>query len=182
VLGATAIDRALSGWLTRQRSAHRDATLTAEQDTQLESVPGWTWHSTPGRAALQQRAQALFQTGASFTDIAAQFTAGGILNATGKPVWVSASIRKLVLPADARVTVMSREQRWADKLAQLLAYTAAQGRLRARDGGMDTGLSSWVRNQRTAYREKDLTAEQVSQLEAIPGWTWTNMTPGTRAA
>jgi superfamily II DNA or RNA helicase len=176
------IDRALSGWITRQRSAYRDGTLTSEQVAQLESVPGWTWHSTPDRAELQQRAQALFRAGASLTDIADQFTAEGLLNANGKAVWASSSIRKLVFPADARVTVMSREQRWADKLAQLLAYTAAHGPLQARNGGMDTGLTSWVRNQRVAYNDNDLTAEQIDQLDAVPAWTWTSATSGMKAA
>jgi hypothetical protein len=145
-------------------------------------VPGWTWYSAPDRSALQQRAQALSDAGASFTDIADQFTAEGMLNANGKPAWASSSIRKLVLSADARVTTMSREQRWADKLAQLLAYTVAHGPLRARNAGMETGLSSWARNQRTAYRQDELTAKQVCQLEAVPGWAWTTITLGTQAA
>jgi hypothetical protein len=37
---------------------------------------------------------------------------------------------------------------------------------------MDTGTSSWVRNQRMAYRQDDLTVAKVSQLQAVPGCTW----------
>ena len=37
----------------------------------------------------------------------------------------------------------------------------------------EVALGMWVTNRRREYRQARLSAEQVKQLEELPGWTWT---------
>lgn len=36
----------------------------------------------------------------------------------------------------------------------------------------DKHLKDWARRQRRAYRDGELTPDQISSLEALPGWRW----------
>lgn len=59
------------------------------------------------------------------------------------------------------------------RLSLLQAFVTLHGRFpRSREKFASIPLGSWVTTQRTAYKQGALKPEQVTALEALPGWTW----------
>lgn len=64
---------------------------------------------------------------------------------------------------------------WAEPYSALADFAAREGHVRVPAGHVEAGrrnLSAWVARQRSRYRRAKLTAEQISRLEALPGWQW----------
>lgn len=71
---------------------------------------------------------------------------------------------------------MSSEERWQHGFATLLAFVNENGHSRVPKAFVSPDefqLGRWVGKQRAANRDGKLSADRVSKLEAIPGWTWT---------
>ena len=64
------------------------------------------------------------------------------------------------------------EFQWGKGFSSLQRFTASKGHARPLSSHKENGdnLGAWVVKQRS-FRDR-LTPEQVSQLEALPGWTW----------
>ena len=67
-----------------------------------------------------------------------------------------------------------RDAQWEEGFASLQDYVAARGNALVPTDRTFNGfeVGAWVRTQRSAYKKKELPAERIERLEALPGWTW----------
>lgn len=66
-------------------------------------------------------------------------------------------------------------RQWGRGYVALVDFVSTHGHSRTPRGyrtaqGFDLGM--WVANQRRAYRESTLGADQIERLELLPGWVW----------
>ena len=62
-----------------------------------------------------------------------------------------------------------------DALAELTTWMAANETIPQQRGAKTSSgfnIGKWVNNKRNAYAEGRLVEEQITALEAVPGWTW----------
>ncbi|MCV7288177.1 helicase associated domain-containing protein [Mycolicibacterium wolinskyi] len=102
----------LGWWVTRKRHQYRQGSLTDEQITALEALPGWQWS-----------------------------------------------------PLD---------DQWQRGLNTLRRYTEQHGHANPPRGYTVDGypVGDWARAQRDSYDRSRMPRQRVTQLEALPGWTW----------
>lgn len=63
---------------------------------------------------------------------------------------------------------------WHAAIAKLRAFAAREGHARvpARSVEAGTPLGAWVSHQRARWRRGRLSADQIAEFEAVPGWSW----------
>jgi hypothetical protein len=165
------------------RSTARHKSLTKDQIKKLEALPGWSWN--------RRRDSWL----AHFVALVAYKDAnkGELPPSTNKTLeFRGLRIVSWMIKQRSRVDVREEWQlkMLRKKLPELLEspfekrWNLAFGKLKefVRDTGAPYipqkirwkgfALGGWVSNQRTKYREKKLTIEQVRLLQSIKGWTW----------
>lgn len=171
----------LGKWVNRQRSFHRRGDLSPDRVARLEALRGWSWHvfSDEWEEAFALLVAWVAKTGHS--RVPATEEADGIR--LGQWVRVQrSSYRKGRLSVDrvARLEALTGwswdilTDEWEEALALLAAFTVREGRARVAFSRLVEGfrLGQWVAIQRSAYRQGELSADRVTRLEALPGWTW----------
>jgi hypothetical protein len=64
-------------------------------------------------------------------------------------------------------------QAWQESISYLKSYVENHGRLPSRSSVVDDfKLGEWVKGRRTDYNAGRLSAERITELESISGWTW----------
>jgi hypothetical protein len=173
----TADGYALGNWVSKQRAA-KDS-LSPEQIFKLEALPGWVWDVL--RARWEEGFSHLLAFCKHVGHAGVRHT---YKNADGYAlgVWVGAQRRnrgKLTLKQIAKLESLPgwvwavHEIQWEEGFGYLEAFAQSEGHARV-SGRFKTpdgyALGAWVGAQRG--KKEKLTPEQMTKLEALPGWVW----------
>jgi len=186
-------DVKLGSWCTSQRLSFKGKgkgrPLTAEQVTALTAVPGWWWDLD---AQWLAKLQLLNEYVGEFRTLPTRNTTYQDVN-IGQ--WCT-NKRQAFKGKGARCRPLTAEQvtsltavpgwwweqdldaQWLAKLQLLNEYVGEfQALPTAKTTYQDVNIGIWCNSQRQAFKGKGtwrpLTAEQVTALNAVPGWWWT---------
>lgn len=190
-------DRNLHQWVKYVRDAHENGELTAEEIELLESIPLWSWSSNSewhkARNVEFEEIFAVFE--AYFAEFQTPTFKRGKYKGINLDFYASkwrAQYQENTLPVDQLKKLESLKPYWRwsasdeldpsiirphvrKKLEPLARYVDRFGPVIRRDTGRNfqgENLFSFVTRVRRSKREGDLTAAEISALEAIPGWDW----------
>lgn len=171
----------LGSWVHNQRNFFRRGKLAADRIKMLEALPGWSW--SPKEGAWEKGFAAL--TSYLAREGHTRVTHGHIERGVDLRTWIQMQRqyrKKNKLSADriSRLEAISgwswdpQQAAWDKGFAALIAFVGREGNARISRDHVELGikLQSWVQTQCRFYKEKRLTDERISRLDAIPGWTW----------
>lgn len=176
----------LGTWVSRQRVVYANGEMSSDRITRLEALSGWSW--SPG---ADQWEDGFLRLQVYAREIGTALMPVSLRDATGFRVgqW-AATQRSQQKTGGLSVEQVDRlaslpgwtedlhEMAWTNAYQRLVVFAAVEGHPRPASDYTDlTGfrLGAWVAEQRTAYRRRKQTHERTSQLEALPGWTWTKV-------
>jgi len=170
----------LGQWVGVQRRGGKG--LSRERISRLESLRGWTWNSP--EAAWEEAWYALEKYIAKerHARVPRSYTEDGLY--LGQWVNKQRSTRKR-LPAEriSRLASLSgwtwdpQESAWEEGFSALEKYVEREGNAHVPRPHIEDAfhLGRWVNSQRNAQKGlfgKGLSAERISRLESLQGWTW----------
>lgn len=175
----TVDDYALGAWVRGNRGRYDQ--LTDEQRAKLEEQPGWTWnvHETAWWEAyrrlvayIDQHGHARIPRGYRGAD---DFALDKWLSVQRADLAAGrmAPDREAALRALPQVSLDPAAERWQDALAHLREFVATYGHARPAQNYVSPdgfSLGSWVHGVRR--RRRQLTPQQVTNVEDQPGWAW----------
>ncbi len=174
----------LGRWIADRRTAYRSGTLTPAQITALETLPGWAWNPREqswlrGLAALNVYVGIHGNANPPQDTVSEGFPLGRWI-ADRRTAYRSGTLTPAQITALETLPGWAwnpREHYWVTGFAALGAYTdthetAAVAYRTQVDGFL---LGQWVARQRAAYRAGRLTPSRITALQALPGWSWTNV-------
>ena len=160
----------LGRWVSGQRSAKRNGSLSKERINRLDKI-GFEWNSVANR------------WDALFGELLAYKAEHGDLNAnweTGLGQWIShqrgaksdssLSEEKIRRLDEIGFVWSSFDSKWDDWFNKLLAYKAAYGNLNVPARWGD-GLGTWVANQRSNQKQGLMSEDRFARLDEI-GFMW----------
>ncbi|KXO92978.1 Helicase associated domain (plasmid) [Tsukamurella tyrosinosolvens] len=174
----------LGAWVSRQRLANRDGTLTASQERLLARLPGWTWGERTLRwiDAYQELRNYVDEHGTSDVPVAARTVSGFCLGG-----WVVKQRERYLadmLPSE-RIQLLEalpewrwlakRHRTWSEGLFELTQFVERHGHCEPAPGHFTPSgfpLRSWVMAQRRRHAAGLLRPDHASALEAVPDWSW----------
>lgn len=178
---ATEEEQRLGVWVANQRRGQRAGELSAERVTLLGELPGWSseLHSDAWHSHFQQVAAVYAREGRcpsnGSSDVGERRLAGWCHSQrrhhrTGKlPAERVALLEGL--PGWSWGVVLAAA--WSQRYEQLRAFCEQARRLPCWAGGNDERQDClWVNKQRERYRLGKVSAERVTLLEGLPGWSW----------
>jgi superfamily II DNA or RNA helicase len=171
----------LGNWVGAQRAFFRGGSLAPDRVARLEALPGWAWN------ALDAQWERGFSLLVRYVerDGNARVHPGHVEDGYKLGRWVSKQrimfkLGRISAERVRRLEALSgwlwdpRDSKWEAGFAQLLEFTNREGHARAssttRLGTFELG--KWVRVQRRRYAARELSADRIARLEALPGWTW----------
>jgi superfamily II DNA or RNA helicase len=165
----------LHSWVVYQRTSRNN--LTPERVERLEALTGWTWdgNAFPWEEGFESLQIFTARKGHARPPHAHKeegFNLGFWVNVqrgSRDNLTPERTARLEALPGWAWGVL---EFQWAKGFSSLQRFTARKGHARPLSSHKENGdkLGAWVVKQRS-FRDR-LTPEQVSQLEALPGWAW----------
>jgi superfamily II DNA or RNA helicase len=172
----------LGAWVSAQRTRYNKGKLEQDRITRLESLSGWTW---------DQASEAWDGFFATLNDYVSEFGTAtppqSYVNGRIKlGTWVNGQRQKYKkgqlgqqetrrLEALPGWTWEPLSGLWESPFAQLVDFVNKHGHVNVPDNrskSADLELSGWIRRQRTAFKSGSLEQEKITQLEALPGWSW----------
>ena len=166
-------DKPLGQWVGDQRKNKRKCKLSTDRIAALDSVPGWKWEEED--PFPENIAKILEFVAAN----------GRLPTSSEKPlgVWVinqRMNNKNGDLSSD-RIAALDAVPGWKweedpfhEKLAKILAFVAANGRLPT---SSEKPLGYWVSMQRYNKKKGKLSPDRIAQIETIPGWKWEEEDP-----
>lgn len=174
----------LGGWVSIQRSRHRAGTLAFDRAARLAALPGWSWDPIADYWEAGYRHLLAYVAREGHTRVRSDQ-----VEPDGFPLGVWARSHRR--PGGGRRT-MTDEQRqrlaaipgwtfdspitvfWERACQAAEAYAAREGHCHTPRKHVEDGLNldAWLKQQRVRYVAGSLSPEQVSRLEALPGWSW----------
>jgi len=186
---ATHGDFALGHWVIRQREDHRAGSLTAEQEAELQALPGWRWAASEElwRSGYETLLTYLHDHGTA--EVPQHIRIGDV--ALGS--WVAQCRRSFkagTLPS-LKVRALEalpgwqwspRDNAWQIGFDLLSRYLLTSGHTRLARTLRYEGfpLGEWVVRQHKRHAAGRLTARRVTALGSLPGWDWDE--PPTRTS
>jgi hypothetical protein len=172
----------LGQWVSLQRSKRVGAlrqTLTAEQITRLESLPGWTWDPVSdlferGYAALKAFSDRVGHARPLQRHKEGEFNLGPWVNTIrgrGRPNVSQEQVARLeALPGWVWEALAFQ---FEQGFTALRSFSDREGHARPPQKQEEAGfnIGTWVNHLRHDGR-KHVTSEQATRLEQLPGWTW----------
>ena len=171
----------LGRWVSKQRTPAKLDLLSKEQAARLESLPGWAWDA---HAARWENAY-LALTRFAMREGHASPPQGLLEDSLPLGDWVNsqrAFYSRDVLSAERRRlleqvptwTWTPNESQWETAFAALEAFVRREKHASPAGTTVESGVAigGWVSRQRQARKRGTLSADRVSQLEALPGWRW----------
>jgi len=168
--------RYLGAWVSNQRT-HKNQ-LTPEQITLLENLPGWTW------SPFKDRWEAAINALANYTEREGHSRPPGKHKEDGFSLgaWVAGRRLGKEILSDEQIVQLEafpgwawdiHRERWNIGLEALQRFTLREGHASPSTTLKYEGynLGQWV--NRVRLRKSNLSPEQVSLLENLPGWVWT---------
>lgn len=172
----------LGVWVLVRRKEHASQRLSPERTAQLEAVKGWSWrrrHETSREIGL--RALRTFADREGHTRVPGDHVEGR----HGLGTWVekqrSGYRHERLKPSEiAELEAMPGwswtpfDDAFEERYRALREFIAHNGHARVPRSRSSASiqLATWVSNLRAQYARKELSADRVALLEALPGWTW----------
>ena len=167
-------------WLSNQKSKYKQGRLTSEQISRLEAVdPEWTWDLM--EAVWQEYFEELKEFVRINGHANAPYKVNGVKSNLGE--WVTGQrkffakgkmspVRKQLL--DSIGFRWEATDQWEQGFTDLLQFYAREGHALVHWKHIENEriLGKWVSHQRAKYKNGELSAEQISRLEALNGWDW----------
>jgi superfamily II DNA or RNA helicase len=172
----------LGAWVSAQRTRYNKGKLEQDRISRLESLAGWTW---------DQASEAWDGFFAVLDDYVNEFGAATppqsyVIGRIKLGTWVNGQRQKYKkgqlgqqetrrLEALPGWTWEPLNGLWEAPFAQLVDFANEHGHVNVPDNRLlatDSDLSGWIKRQRTAFKSGSLEQQKISQLEALPGWSW----------
>jgi superfamily II DNA or RNA helicase len=174
-------DYPLGQWVSLQRTAYRDGTLSSERKERLERLPGWSWSPLADR---WERMFGLLEQYVAEHGVS-HVPRGDCFKGEKLGLWLAAqraahSKCQLGIEQQRRFEALPGwvwapgSGRWETSFKALTAFAAEHGSVKPPRGqlidGVDLGV--WATNQRVSRNKGSLPPERQKLLEGIPGWSW----------
>lgn len=174
---------ALGPWVQAKRARHQRGRLEADRAAALQALPGWTWDAVADQWERGYQALLAFRAGEGHLDVPAHHW-----EPDGFPLgsWVRSHRRRggrrsiteeqrTRLEAIPGWTYQAPTQaRWETARAALHVFAEREGHCRTprqhQEHGVD--IEAWSKQQRARHHSGQLSADRVSRLEQVPGWSW----------
>jgi hypothetical protein len=161
----------LGMWVAVQRSAYNKKTLSPDRVQRLESLKGWSWDPRAERwNELFQQLQAYLKKHKTYPGWDSGSLATWLFHQRTlykKKILSQDQIRRLEsLPGWSWDPLTGM---WGKTYQQLKDYVKKNQAYPSAGSGR---LASWLSNQRTGYKKKILSQDQIRRLESLPGWSW----------
>ncbi|MFM8234377.1 MAG: Helicase associated domain protein [Holophagaceae bacterium] len=161
----------LGGWISKQRTAYKRKKLSPDQIRRLEGLPHWSWDP------LSDQWNTNFQQLEAYVNKHQNYPTHDSSSLGG---WISkqrtAYKRKQLSPDQIhRLEGLPNwswdplVDLWNENFQRLQVYVKEHRSYPTQQSG---SLGKWVSNQRTAYKRKQLSPDQIRRLEGLPGWSW----------
>jgi superfamily II DNA or RNA helicase len=175
------VEIALGNWVLVQRQTYKAGKLAAERIAKLNALPDWSWD--PKHAAWECGFAELsaFAEREGHTDVARHHVQGKYLLGS----WVHNQRnfyrrRKIAAERVKRLEALPgwswgpKEDAWEKGFAALTSYLTRTGHTRVAQGHIECGvdLRIWIQMQRQYRRKNKLSADRISRLGALTGWSW----------
>jgi len=175
----------LGRWVTARRAQYKRGTLTPEQITTLQALPGWVWDVKASRwdQGLRLLTAYAHRTGVpnphSFYLEAAEdnFTLGQWAMSRRKEY-------RLGILSPTRITALEAIDGWEwnpydaawwrmfTHLEQAAHHHGSVAHITQTTVIDGVNIGHWVMAQRTRHRQNRLAPDRVNALQALPGWDW----------
>ena len=160
-------------WAQTQRNNYKLGILTSEKQQMLESLPGWSWNPLED------------QWEESFVSVRESLSKGIPIKDNELRAWIGVQRnrykkgiidpKRLAKLNSIKGWVWSEDaDQWKKTYEALKEYISANNISKVRPGEKFKGLNlnTWIKQQRTEYKNKRLENEQILALESLPNWTW----------
>lgn len=180
----------LGTWVLNRRMEYKSEKLDASKIARLEAVPGWTWGALvsgweEGFAALAAYVVREGDARVPHNHLESGFKLGNWV-ARQRKTFQTGNLgdeRANRLEAILGWTWSPQETDWEAGIEALSAIVARTGHSRVAQKHEESGfrIGTWTANRRQDYKSEKLDADQIQQLEAFPGWSWTPREAGWEA-
>lgn len=179
---------AIGRWVTEQRRAHRNNTLTPEHTQLLQTLPGWAWTANDARWEQNFAALAAYTHQHSNTAIPPDYRSDA---GTGVATWlheIRSTRSRDTLTPDRRTRLETlpgwtwartrNDHSWDDAYQELVDWVDEHGHASpTQSTRTPTGLAlgHWISAQRVAYKNGTMATnnpDRITRLQALPGWAW----------
>ena len=176
-------DKKIPQWITRQRKLFSRNQLAENRIKILSEIEGWSWDYLEVKQSSWDK---MFDVLCKYVEIEghARVRDKSTFQGAKLGTWVSVQRRRkaegtITQDQLQRLEALTRwswnpiEDDWHETFQELLTFIKANGH--GRPNRLDTKeseLAQWIGVQRSAYKDRKITAERVELLESIPGWLW----------
>jgi len=171
----------LGSWVASRRLERNAGTLSEQRAAELDAIPGWMWDPIADDWTTALGALQAFVEREGHTRVPSAHVEAGVR--LGKWVTKRRSERNSGRLDPAHVAELERIQGWTwdprtddwnAGMHSLHSFVDREGHGRVPTGHVeaDHRLGSWVVTRRADHGKGLLPAARVTELEAIPGWTW----------
>ncbi len=172
----------LFNWATVQRRAYKEGKIAQDRIDKLESLPYWYWDYNVSRDDEGRMALAAFILRENHVRVPTthrenEFPLGAWIN-TIKKTYANNELSEAEIQYFQSLVGWSwkdiNNQNWDYGYSLLEKYTQIHKHAQAPSGTIFEGfaLGTFVKSQREAYSEGELSDEKVRKLERLPKWSW----------
>ena len=174
-------DLKLGHWIVKRRFDYTSGRLDPARAAELEKVAGWSWDPRTDSWATGLAAVRTFVAREGHARVPTYHVEDGLRLGS----WVGSRrqdhkrrrlgrARAAALEALPGWTWDKFEGDWRAGLEALHEFVAHQGHAHVPKDHIegDLRLGEWVNSRRVEYRRGSLDPSRVTELEALPGWTW----------
>jgi superfamily II DNA or RNA helicase/predicted transglutaminase-like cysteine proteinase len=171
----------LGVWVSSRRAEYKAGKLAGDRIIRLENFAGWSWNALTGKWAAQYQLLVQFVDREGHSRVTLRQIEDGF--ALGS--WVA---RQRHAYSSGKLTAEQicllqhlpgwawdpARDAWVEVITALRSFREREGHLRIPFGHVENGLklTPLVANRRTAYSKGAFSAEQILELESVPGWVW----------
>lgn len=182
-LPKTFSNKSISRWVRNQHQLKSLNKLPQTRIALLEQIKGWHWNYG---TVLHANWDEMFDVLCKYVEIEghARVRDKSTFQGVKLGTWVSVQRRRkaegtITQDQLQRLEALTRwswnpiEDDWHETFQELLTFIKANGHGRpSRLNTKESELAQWIGVQRSAYKDRKITAERVELLESIPGWLW----------
>lgn len=168
----------LGTWVAVQRRRYTAGTITKSQVDLLQKLQKWSWNP------IEDDWNDSFELLSNFAKRNRHCRIGKSTESSREiEMWIGVqrtTYRAGKLAADRKRKLESLPgwswspvaDLWQTNYESLCEFVERHKRLPVKHNRQERDLGSWVSVQRTRYKRKTISKEQVSLLNSVPGWTW----------
>jgi superfamily II DNA or RNA helicase len=185
-------DKKISDWITRQRNLFSRNQLAEDRVKILNEVEGWSWNY---ELVKQSSWDGMYKTLCEYVQEQghARVRDKSLFHGVKLGTWVSVQRRRkaegtITQDQVQRLKELTRwswnpiEDDWYETCEELLSFIDTNGHGRpSKLDPQESELAQWIGVQRSAYKDKKISAERVELLEKVPGWLWSARNEDTKS-